>query len=157
MNRFNHCEKLQADPFMCLIAGGTGSGKTYLLFQMLTTPDILDYERLVILTTTPNQPYFQFLKYGFENNLEKSAINKLCKFYIEGDVKGNIDEICCEASKCITQRETIITQLFYDVEKIICKNANVFILFKQSDKSLTCILQSIKTDLPNEDFKQLTN
>ena len=59
MNRFNHCEKLQADPFMCLIAGGTGSGKTYLLFQMLTTPGILDYERLVILTTTPNQPYFQ--------------------------------------------------------------------------------------------------
>ena len=44
MNRFNHCKKLQADPFMCLIAGGTGSGKTYLLFQMLTTPDILDYE-----------------------------------------------------------------------------------------------------------------
>ena len=48
MNSFNHCEKLHADPFMCLIAGGTESGKTYLLFQMLTTPDILDYERLVI-------------------------------------------------------------------------------------------------------------
>ena len=43
---------------MCLIAGGTGSGETYLLFQMLTTPDILDYEQVVILTTTPNQPYF---------------------------------------------------------------------------------------------------
>ena len=66
MSSFNHCEKLQADPFICLIAGGTGSGKTNLLFQMLTTPDILDHERLVILTTTPNQPYFQFLKYGFE-------------------------------------------------------------------------------------------
>ena len=211
MNRFNHCEKLQADPFMCLIAGGTGSGKTYLLFQMLTTPDILDYERLVILTTTPNQPYFQFLKYGFENNLEKSAINKLFTFYIEGDVKGNIDEICREASKYVAQRETIIpvvltkeivdleqvnpdrlktivifddcvternqsvqckiftkgrhlnchsiylTQSFYDVEKIIRKNVNVFILFEQSDKNLTCILQSIKTGLPNEDFKQITN
>ena len=48
MNRFNHCEKLQVDPFMCLIAGGTGSGKIYLLFQLLTMPDILDYERLVI-------------------------------------------------------------------------------------------------------------
>ena len=46
---------------------------------MLTTPDILDYEWLVILTTTPNQPYFQFLKHGFENNLEKSVINKLFK------------------------------------------------------------------------------
>ena len=50
-----------------------------------------------------------------------------------------------------------LTQSFYDIEKIICKNANVFILFKQSNKSLTCILQSIKTGLPNEDFKQLTN
>ena len=56
---------------MCLIVGGTGSGKTYLLFQMLTTPGILDYERLVILTTTPDQSYFQFLKHGFENNSEK--------------------------------------------------------------------------------------
>ena len=71
MNRFNHCEKLQADPFMCLIAGGTRSGKTYLLFQMLTTPDILDYERLVILTTTPNQPFFQFLKHGIREESGK--------------------------------------------------------------------------------------
>ena len=38
-----------------------------------------------------------------------------------------------------------LTQSFYDVEKIIRKNANVFILFELSDKSLTCILQSIKT------------
>ena len=30
MNSFNHCEKLQADPFMCLIAGGTGSGKPFI-------------------------------------------------------------------------------------------------------------------------------
>ena len=74
---------------------------------MLTTPDILDYERLVILTTTPNQPYFQFLKYGFDNNLKKSVINKLFRFYTKGEVKGNIDEICCEASKYITQRESI--------------------------------------------------
>ena len=45
-----------------------------------------------------------------------------------------------------------LTQSFYDVEKSIHLNANVFILFEQSDKSLTCILQSIKTGLPNEDF-----
>ena len=60
MNSFNHCEKLQANPFMCLIAGGTGSGKTYLLFQMLTMPDILDYERLVILTQLQISPIFRF-------------------------------------------------------------------------------------------------
>ena len=71
---------------------------------------------------TPNRPYFQFLKHGFENNLEKSAINKLFKFYIEGDVKGNIDEICHEASKYITQRETIIpvvlTKEIADLEQV---------------------------------------
>ena len=43
-----------------------------------------------------------------------------------------------------------LTQSFYDIEKIICKNANVFILFKQSDISLT--LQSIKTGLPKRRF-----
>ena len=53
--------------------------------------------------------------------------------------------------------DSSLTRSFYHVEKIINKNANIFILFEQSDKSLTCILQSIKTGLPNEDFKRLTN
>ena len=70
MNNFNHCEKLQADSRMCLISG-TRSGKTYLLFQMLTTPDILDYERLVILTTTPNQLYFPVFETRIWEQVEK--------------------------------------------------------------------------------------
>ena len=130
---------------MCLIAGGTGSGKTYLLFQMLTTPDILNYERLVILTTTPNQPYFQFLKHGFENNLEKSAINKLFKFYIEGDVKGNIDEICHETSKYITQRETIIpvvlTKEITDLEQVNPERVKTIVIF---DNCVTKRNQSVQ-------------
>ena len=101
MNIFNHCEKLQVNPFICLIVGGTGSGKTYLLFQILTTP-VSD------INHDSKSALFSVLKHGFENNLEKLVINKLFRFYIEGDVKGNIDEICCEASKYITQRETII-------------------------------------------------
>ena len=196
---------------MCLIVGGTGSGKTYLLFQMLTTPGILDYERLVILTTTPDQSYFQFLKHGFENNLKKSVINKLFELYSQGETNGAIDEICKQTSMldgvttqeaipvvltreftdleqvnpegvktivifddCITERNQsaqceiftkgrhlnchsiYLTQSFYDVEKIIRKNANVFILFEQNDKSLTCILQSIKTGISKEAFKQLS-
>ncbi len=212
MITFKHCDKLHANPFMCLIVGGTGSGKTYLLFQMLTTPGILDYKRLVILTTTPNQIYFQFLKHGFEHNLTKSVINKLFELYSKGDLKGNVDEIYEQVSKLdgCTQKETVpivltreisdlqqvnpdsvktlvifddcvteknqsaqcelftrgchmnchsiyLTQSFYDVEKIIRKNANVFILFEQNDKSLTCILQSIKTGLPKEDFKRLAH
>ena len=211
MNKFNHCDKLKANPFMCLMVGGTGSGKTYLLFQMLTTPGVLDYERLVILTTTPNQAYFQFLKHGFENNLTKPIINKLFELYSRGETTGSIDVLCQETAKLegVTDRQTIpvvltkeitdleqvnpdqiktmvifddcvternqsaqcqlftkgrhmnchsiyLTQSFYDVEKIIRKNATVFILFEQNDKSLTCILQSIKTGMSKETFKQLS-
>ena len=149
MNSFNHCEKkLQANPFMCLIAGGTGSGKTNLLFQMLTTPDILDYERLVILITTPNQPYFQFLKHGFENNLEKSAINKLFKFYTEGDVKGNIDEICREASKYITQEETIIpvvlTKEIADLEQVNPERVKTIVIFDMTVSQKEISLFNVK-------------
>jgi len=208
--KMNHCDKLQANPFMCLMVGGTGSGKTYLLFKMLTTPGILDYERLLILTTTADQTYFQFLKHGFEYNLKKAVINKLFEYYTKGAVAGDIADICGQTSHLegVTQKESIpvvltreitdleqvnperlktlvifddcvternqsvqceiftkgrhlnchsvyLTQSFYDVEKIIRKNANVFVLFEQNDKSLSCILQSIKTGMPKEDFKQL--
>jgi len=213
MNKFNHCDKLKANPFMCLMVGGTGCGKTFLLFQMLTTPDILDFEKLIILTTTPNQSYFQFLKHGFEYDLKKPIIKKLFELYYRGDINGSIDEICKQTSQlvegathnkkimveltkeisdleeinpedaktlvifddCVTERNQsaqcdlftkgrhmnchciYLTQSFYDVEKIIRKNANIFILFEQNDKSLTCILQSIKTGVSKENFKQLAN
>ncbi|ESO95966.1 hypothetical protein LOTGIDRAFT_144294 [Lottia gigantea] len=46
---------------MC-ICGSSGCGKTYLTFNMLTTPNLLDFESLYIYTTTPEQSYYQFLK-----------------------------------------------------------------------------------------------
>lgn len=77
---------------MMVICGPTNCGKTYLLFNMLTTPDILDYQNLYIYTTTPEQNYYQFLKQGFENGLTKTEINKLFNKY--GDVEiENIPEI----------------------------------------------------------------
>lgn len=210
MKAFNHCDKLKANPFMCLMVGGTGSGKTYLLFQMLTTPGILDFEKLIILTSTPKQPYFQFLKHGFEYNLKKPVIKKLFEIYCNGDALGSVDNICKQTSQlegvtqdttipvvftkkmddlnqvnpegkktlvifddCVTERNQTaqceiftkgrhmnchsiyLTQSFFDVEHIIRKNANVFILFEQNDKSLSCILQNIKTGMQKEAFKQL--
>ncbi|ESP02399.1 hypothetical protein LOTGIDRAFT_172057 [Lottia gigantea] len=46
---------------MC-ICGSSGSGKTHLTFNMLTTPNLLDFDSLYIYTTTPEQSYYQFLK-----------------------------------------------------------------------------------------------
>ena len=76
--KFNHSNKLN-EVLMAIISGPTNCGKSFLLFQMLTTPGILDYENLYIFTTTPEQNYYQFLLHGFENGFSKSELNKLFK------------------------------------------------------------------------------
>ncbi len=80
---------------MMVMCGPTNCGKTYLLFQMLTTPYILDYQNLYIYTTTPEQSYYQFLLHGFNNNLIKTEINTLFHQFSdleEGDIPYLIDD-----------------------------------------------------------------
>ena len=213
MNKFKHCDKLDANPLMCLIIGATGCGKTWLLFQMLTTEGILDFEKLVIYTTTLEQPYFQLLKHGFQNGLSKSTINSLFKAYEELNMRcDQIPEFCFRASHeesnrgsrvevlltnnmkdltslndgerkpktlvifddCVTnsnqqtQREIFtrgrhnncqgiyLSQNFYGLDRrYIRKNANIFILFSQSQRSLTAILQDIDHGMERSEFKEL--
>lgn len=219
MSKFEHCDKLNANPLMCLIIGGTGSGKTWLLFKMLTTEGILDYEKLVIYTTTLKQPYFQFLKHGFNYGLNKSMINALFEVFQDSTHSGlrdalfvdQIPEMCEEASRnpvnlsesrievkltdkiddlkilnsrnpktlvifddCVTNVDQqtqceiftkgrhnnchciYLSQSFYGLDKnFIRRNANVFILFSQPQRSLTAILQDIDHGMENSEFKKL--
>ncbi|ESO99330.1 hypothetical protein LOTGIDRAFT_113491 [Lottia gigantea] len=60
--KFNHSKILPSNPMLMCICGSSGSGKTYLTFNMLTTPKLLDFDSLYIYTTTPEQSYYQFLK-----------------------------------------------------------------------------------------------
>lgn len=83
--KFKHSEKFDANPLMGLIIGKTGCGKTRLLFEMLTTPGCLDYSHLVILTSTPEQATYQFLKHGFNSSLNLNTINNLFKTFEEYD------------------------------------------------------------------------
>jgi hypothetical protein len=71
--KFNHCGHFN-EKLMMVILGQTNCGKSHLLFIMLTTDNILDYNNLVIFTSTPNQIYYQLLKEGFENKLTKKEI-----------------------------------------------------------------------------------
>ena len=72
------------------------------------------------------------MKHGFENKLKK-YVNRLFRFYIKGDIKGNIDEICYEASKLedISQRETIpvvLTKEIADLEQVNPKNVKTVMI-----------------------------
>ncbi|ESO97177.1 hypothetical protein LOTGIDRAFT_143405 [Lottia gigantea] len=53
-NKFNHLEIFPNNPMLMCICGSSGSGKTHLTFNMLTTPNLLDFDSLYIYTTTPD-------------------------------------------------------------------------------------------------------
>ena len=78
-NVFNHNSIFPSNPLLMCIIGSSGSGKTYLLFKMLTTPGLLDFNNLLIYTSTPNQMYYKFLK-GLEY-LDKRDIQILFNLY----------------------------------------------------------------------------
>ena len=75
-----------------IISGSSGSGKTYILFKLIPS-DLLDFNNLIIYTSTIDQPYYQFLKHL--NNYSKDLINQLFILYENNqDVnKMNIDDI----------------------------------------------------------------
>ncbi|ESP04333.1 hypothetical protein LOTGIDRAFT_136341 [Lottia gigantea] len=60
--KIKHSDIFPSNPMLMCICGSSGCGKTYLTFNMLTTPNLLDFESLYIYTTTPEQSYYQFLK-----------------------------------------------------------------------------------------------
>src|SRR5271169_1520861 len=73
---FNHHENLP-NSFRMLIIGSSGSGKTTVLFRALIKPDYIDYNNLIIFTTTPKQQEYQLLYHGFKNGLSKSQLAAL--------------------------------------------------------------------------------
>ena len=83
------------NPLLMCLVGSSGSGKTHLLFEMLTTPGLLDYNNLLIYTTTPDQPYYQFLK-GLEF-LPKDEVKRLFFLY-ENDLATTCGGISPEKS-----------------------------------------------------------
>ncbi|ESO94734.1 hypothetical protein LOTGIDRAFT_117806 [Lottia gigantea] len=81
--KFNHSEIFPNNPMLMCICGSSGSGKTHLTFNMLTTPNLLDFDSLYIYTTTPEQSYYQFLK-AFEY-LPKKDVQDLFQYYEENE------------------------------------------------------------------------
>ncbi|ESO84632.1 hypothetical protein LOTGIDRAFT_131801 [Lottia gigantea] len=134
--KFNHSEIFPNNPMLMCICGSSGSGKTHLTFNMLTTPNLLDFDSLYIYTTTPEQSYYQFLKgleylpkkdvqdlfQYYEENEEEVEIKDILDNYIEGTKNVNDLDLSNIDSKrknlilfddCVAQRNQAVQQEFF--------------------------------------------
>src|SRR5271163_1834102 len=149
----------------CVIAGSTGSGKTNLMVNLLKKEKILNYSNVYIHSSTLHQPAYEYLKQYYEK-LEafiKSSTNqsiKLAHFFDADEEIVNPSELDKNKNHLMIfddlmlKDQTVIkdyfcrgrhnnVNVFYlcqSLHKIskhcIRDNANMFILFKQDDKTL---------------------
>ena len=68
--KFNHHELL-TDELTMVIIGKCNASKTTSLFNLLTTPGILHFNKLMIHSKAINQYLYQLIEHGFKNNLKR--------------------------------------------------------------------------------------
>ncbi|ESP01854.1 hypothetical protein LOTGIDRAFT_138981 [Lottia gigantea] len=156
--KFKHSDIFPSNPMLMCICGSSGSGKTHLTFNILTTPNLLDFDSLYIYTTTPEQSYYQFLK-ALEYLPKKDNpsfnptdikvfltknVNDLDLSNIDSNRKNLILFDDCVAQRNQTVQQEFFTkgrhhnchciyqsQSFYGMDSMfIRKNANCFLLFE---------------------------
>ena len=90
---FNHHSNLP-NSFRMLIVGSSGCGKTVLLLRMLVEPGFIDYDNLIIYTTTKTQQEYQLLYHGFSNGLSKESIAAI--LIHQNEFKGTPISVLCK-------------------------------------------------------------
>lgn len=145
--KFNH-DPIFPHPLLCCIIGATNTGKTYLLFHILTHPNkLVDFNELVLYVPKASQsdPEYQFLKYGYENGLSPSLINSLYHIYQENDDASpeDIKHICNEAKKSSDDLQPIPVTLSHSPKDDIFVNSRK-----------TCVVLDDVLGETNQDFQQ---
>ena len=167
----------------CVIAGATGCGKTNLLLNFLLEDDILDYSDVYIYTSTSHQPAYMYLKEYYDNVDKiikiKNRINvKIAHFFDADDEIKNPKELDLNTNHIMIFDDVMLddqtkikeyfckgrhnnVNVFYlcqSLHKIakhcIRDNANVFILFRQDDKTLKYFYEThVSGDMDFKEFK----
>ena len=91
---FNHHPSLPND-FRMLILRESNCGKTNLFLKLILTPGCIDFNNLIMISSTAEQKEYQLLYHGFNNNLNKEDIIKVFKLSEELN-DFSIEEICYE-------------------------------------------------------------
>ncbi len=178
-NKSKHADIFPKNIFM-IIAGGTGSGKTHLLIDLLLSRYVY-FDNIMIYTTTPHQVYYKLLRDYFEEvkSVLKSS-EDIVTFYSTDDEledpsnlddnKTHIvvfDDVMNEKQKVMadyfTRGRHNNVNVFYLCQSIhqlkkhgIRQNANIFILFHQDDKTLKYFYEThISGDMPLKEFKSI--
>ena len=171
----------------CVIAGSTGSGKTNLLLNLLKKEKILYYSNVYVYCSTLHQPAYEYLKdyYNTLENLIKVKTNQVVKiayfFDADSDVlnpskldknKSHImifddvmlkDQTVIKDYFCRGRHNNVsVFYLCQSLHKItkhcIRENANIFILFKQDDKTLKYFHEThISGDMDFKEFQNFCN
>ena len=148
----------------CVIAGSTGSGKTNLMLNLLKKEKILNYSDVYVYSSTLHQPAYEYLKEYYEilETFIKFNTNqtvKIAHFFDADEEIINPSELDKNKNHIMIfddvmlKDQTVIkdyfcrgrhnnVNVFYlcqSLHKIakhcIRENANIFILFKQDDKT----------------------
>ena len=168
----------------CVMAGSTGSGKTNLMINLLMKEKVLNYVHVYVYSSTLHQPAYEYLKEYYENleNFIKYKTNqtvKIANFFNADEEIVNPSELDKNKSHIMVfddvmlKDQTVIkdyfcrgrhnnVSVFYlcqSLHKIakhcIRENANIFILFKQDDKTLKYFHEThISGDIDFKEFKQ---
>jgi Poxvirus A32 protein len=166
-----------------VIAGSTGSGKTNLVFNFLRQPKLLNYSQVFVYSSTLHQPAYEFLR-RYYADLEKLITDntnhgvKIAHFFdadseimnpseldknknhimIFDDVM-NQDQAVIKDYFCRGRHNNVnVFYLCQSLHKIakhcIRENANMFILFRQDDKTLKYFHEThISGDMDFVEFK----
>jgi Poxvirus A32 protein len=166
-----------------VIAGSTGSGKTNLLINLLRKAELLNYDHVYIYSSTLHQPAYEYLK-QFYLDLEELIFGntnkkvEIAQFFDDDteimnpsqlDQNKNhimiFDDVMMEDQSVIKDyfcrgrhNNVNVFYLCQSLHKIakhcIRENANIFILFRQDDKTLKYFHEThISGDMNFEELK----
>ena len=113
---FNHHPNIPNN-FRMLMLGESNCGKTVLLLKMILKPGFLDFNNLIIFSSTAEQSGYQMLQHGFNNNLSKDDIMDVFT-HSEAMSEYTIEEICYSLRKPTTE-DSITCQLSSSENEIL--------------------------------------
>ena len=181
-NNKKHSE-LFPNSIRMIIAGSSGCGKTNLMINFLLG-GVLDLDDVIVYTTTSHQKLYEFLrKYYDELKKLHSIKHHIVKFYTPEDNIMNpseldpnkthiiiFDDVMNESNQKVmtdyfTKGRHNNINVFYLCQSLhqlkkhgIRQNANIFVLFRQDNKTLKYFYETeISCDMDFDEFEKFCN